>query len=675
MKVTYSWLKDFIDLKIPPQELAKKLTMAGLEVVSLEESAGDFVFDIEVTSNRPDWLSVLGVAGEIGAICGRKLKTANTKEQKLKSKKILPIEISVMDKKDCHFYSGRVICDVKVAPSSNMLKRRLELLGCRSVNNIVDITNYVLFESGQPLHAFDLDKLEGRQICVRRAKPNEKIITIDGQERSLGPEILVIADKDKPVAIAGIMGGRATEVTSRTRNILLESAVFNPTLIRRGRQKLGMQSESAYRFERGACLSSAINASLAAAELILKSASGRPCGYKTLGRSRLASRLINLDSAYAERVLGKEIPIIRIKQILSSLGCQVKFKTKNVLVIEIPDFRQDLKLPIDLVEEVARIYGYEEIPRTIPAVRPNDEILNTRDLVCSIKNTLCGLGLHEVITYGLAERSLFAKSGIKKDTGLVEILNPLSCEQEVLRPTLLASLIRCLAYNLDQQQEYVNIFEVGNIFSNIGNTVQEEPVLAIALCGVHSFLTKQGLIKDDISLLHLKGILEALFIKLGVNDFDFRQDDNQINIVLGQKQAGFMLDLTPQALSNFNIKNRQVFLAEINLKQLFACVDLNRKFLSLPRYPGISRDISFIIKQDVAVKDLLMTIEEQGAPLLHLARIKDYYQGKQIPSGFKGLTISCVYRLKERTLTDEEINPLHNTVCSLLQERFGIKLR
>ncbi|MDD5119770.1 MAG: phenylalanine--tRNA ligase subunit beta [Candidatus Omnitrophica bacterium] len=676
MKITYNWLKDFIDLKVPPFELAEKLTMAGLEVVSLKESGGDFIFEIEITSNRPDWLSIEGIAREVSAICGGTLKTKTPKELKFKNKGILSVPLLVSNKKDCPFYSGRVICGVKVGPSPGWLKKRLELLGCRSVNNIVDITNYILFELGQPLHAFDLDKIEGPQICVRRAMANEKIITIDGKEQLLDPEILVIADKNKPVAIAGIMGGREAEVAIGTRNILLESAVFNPVLLRRGRQKLGLQSESVYRFERGVSLSGAARASFIASDLILSLASGNPCGYKSLGSLKTADRLINLDPAYVKRVLGGAIPAVKMKQILNKLGLVVKVKAKQILSVKVPDFRQDLKLPVDLVEEIARIYGYEKIAQSTPAVVPQEKLLSKRDITCAIKNLLSGLGLHEVITYSLIDRALLAKTGIKTDSEVVEILNPLSCEQEVLRPSLLPSLIRCVAFNLNQQIDYVNIFEIANVFLARPHSVEEEPVLAIALCGVHSFLSKQGLVKDDINILHLKGILEALFNKLKVKDFNFTpQDDGKISILLGQKQAGFMLELSRQALDSVDIKNRQVVLAEVNLKQLFGCIGFEKKFASLPKYPAITRDISFVIKQDIAVRDLLIAIEEKGAPLLRSAKIADYYQGKQIPAGFIGLTVSCVYRLDERTLTEEEVNPLHNTVCSLLEERFGIKLR
>ncbi|MBU0547698.1 MAG: phenylalanine--tRNA ligase subunit beta [Candidatus Omnitrophica bacterium] len=697
MKVTYNWLKDFVNIKLTPKELAEKLTMAGLEVVSLENSGGDFVFEIEITSNRPDWLSIIGVAREISCLTGSKLKAAKPQEVKLKTKGLKSVEISVANKRDCPFYSAMIIREVKVAPSPAWLKKRLELLGCRSVNNIVDITNYILFESGQPLHAFDLDKLGQQSINVRRGRPDEKITTIDGQQRILDHEILVITDNNKPVAIAGVMGGKETEVTNKTSNILLESAVFNPILVRRSRQKLGLQSESAYRFERGVDLEVARIAPLSAQELIRALAFGRPCAYKSLGGAlKSAKPVIRLEMDYISRVLGIKIPVFKIKQILVGLGFAVNTQVKSALLVKAPSFRQDIKSQIDLVEEIARIYGYEKIPLTLPVVKPRQNIPGNRDIVSNIRAILRGLGLQEAITYSLVDRSLLAKSGINKDVQPVEILNPLSEEQEVLRSTLLPSLIRTLAYNLDQQQEYISIFEIANVFYDKVDSAQhpdlsdgpvrasrasrasaqEELSLGIALCGAKSFLIKQGLIKDEVTILHLKGILESLFNKFGVKAYDFRpKEDNQINIVVGQQEVGFMLNLSEQILGSFDIKNRQVILAEVNLGKLFSHINLERTFLGIPKYPAITRDISFVIKDEVSVKELLAAIEAKGSLLLSLAKVVDYYQGKQIPDGFRGLTISCIYRASDRTLTEEEVVPLHNSICALLEERFGIKLR
>lgn len=676
MKVTYSWLKDFVNIKISPQALAEKLTMAGLEVVALEKVGEDFVLEIEITSNRPDWLSVLGIAREVSAIYGLALKEVKPKEPKIKPKDLWPIKISVANKQDCSFYSARIISDIQVGLSPEWLRKRLESLGCRSVNNVVDVTNYVLFEFGQPLHAFDLDKLSQNEIKVRRASVNEKIITIDGQTKLLGPEILVIADSSQPIAVGGIMGGKETEVTLKTRNILLESAVFDPVLVRRGKQRLGLQSESAYRFERGVDPEAVLRASLVAQELILTLTSGKPRGFKSSGKSQMHSPVINLEIAYLNKLLGTAIPLLKAKQILNRLGLLVKIKTQDVLTVKVPSFRQDLKLPVDLVEEVARIYGYGEIPQTFPAVKPSKRILELKDFVGGIKIILAGLGLDETITYSLIDRQLLKKSGINSEVELIEILNPLSKEQEILRPELFPSLLRVLAYNLNQQQERVGIFEIANVFSVQKDTVQEDLLLSISLCGVNAFFTKQGLAKEEITLLHLKGILETSFARLKTKSFDFvQQEDGKISIVINQKSIGFMLDLPEQILSAFDIKNRKVVLAQINLGMLLGSINPEKKFLEIFKYPAIVRDISFVIKESASIADLLAAAKDKGSPLLVSAKIVDYYQGKQIPEGSRGLTLSCVYRLDSRTLTEAEITPVHNQICSLLEAQFGIKLR
>ncbi|MCX5706598.1 MAG: phenylalanine--tRNA ligase beta subunit-related protein [Candidatus Omnitrophica bacterium] len=302
MKVTYNWLKDFVDIKITAPQLADKLTMAGLEVVSLQEKEGDFVFEIEITSNRPDWLSLVGIAREVAALTGRKLKVPQAKSAKYTAGSMQPLAIQVEDKKDCPLYTARIIKDVKVAPSPVWLKKRLELVGCRSVNNIVDITNYVLFELGEPLHAFDLAKLNPEGVIIRRAKNSEKLLTIDGENRQLNSNILVIADREKPIALAGVMGGKDTEVTTGTKDILLESAVFNPVIIRRARQALGIQSEASYRFERGVDLASVEKASLKAARSIQELAGGNQVGYQVKGVTKAQAKNIGLEISKVKKI-------------------------------------------------------------------------------------------------------------------------------------------------------------------------------------------------------------------------------------------------------------------------------------------------------------------------------------------------------------------------------------
>ncbi|TRZ93535.1 phenylalanine--tRNA ligase subunit beta [bacterium] len=676
MKVTYNWLKDFLDIKITPQVLADKLTMVGLEVTSLEPAADDWVLEIEVTSNRPDCLSIIGIAREVAAITGEKLKLPRTDKRPTPKTQYRDFSIDIRDKKDCPLYIARVIQKVEVRPSPDWLKQRLELVGCRSVNSIVDITNYVLFEYGEPLHAFDLDKLGGQKIIVRRAKTKETLTAIDGKSRALDTSALVIADKNQAVALAGIMGGLKTEVGAGTKNILLEAAVFDPLIIRRTRQKFGMQSESAYRFERGINLDIVEAASRRAVELIEKVSAGKCILEKKSGVSGRKQSRVTFDLERAGKVLGVNIPALRAKGILSGLGFKLTTKKKSIFLVDIPGHRPDVKIEEDLIEELVRIFGYERIPTTLPAVKPRIITDNTRDPVSRIKNILVGLGLNEVISYSLIARQLSEKLNIETPEP-IEILNPLSTEQEILRPLLASSLLGCISHNLNHKQDYINIFEVAKVFSRVTSEPREGLHLAIALCGTKPWLFPQGLIKDEAGILHIKGILETIFIKLGIREYSFRVDNNAANIgiYIAAEQVGFLLMANKDVLGRFQIKNKEVVLAELSLDRLFSQVNLLKKFIPLPLYPGIIRDISLLIKEELKVEEIIQMVKEKGRPWIKQASISDYYQGKQIPAGFKGLTISCLYRADERTLTEAEIKPLHAELTVFIQQKFGAQIR
>ncbi|MDD4894645.1 MAG: phenylalanine--tRNA ligase subunit beta [Candidatus Omnitrophica bacterium] len=672
MKVTYNWLKDFVEIKISPKELAEKFTMAGLEVTSLEEKGGDFVFEIEITSNRPDWLSVTGIAREAAAITNSRLKLPAVKKQKKPGAAVVPFIIKVDDRRDCPLYTAKIIRGVKVGPSPDWLRKRLELVGCRSINNIVDITNYILFTYGEPLHAFDLDKLSGNTINVRRAKNGEKITTIDGQEKALSPDILLIADQKRPVAIAGVMGGQDTEVSYATKNILLEAAVFNLIVVRRGRRILGIQSESSYRFERGVNLEAVDSAAWQAVELMQDLAGGDCALAKSAGLNKVKRKSIILSSTAVNKILGLDIALGRIEKILKSLGFNIQAKPKEAFAVKIPSHRPDVTSGIDLVEEIARIYGYENIPQTLPTVRPQVNARDTRDTVSLIKNILVGLGSNEVITYSLTDKDLLKDFGMHEGFEAVEVLNPLSKEQEVLRPSLTPGLATCVAYNLNQRQDYINIFEVAGVFSQLNNLPREELKLGIALCGIKPLLLKQGLIKEPAGLLDLKGMLEVVFTRLGINDYDFKTDGA---VYVAAEKIGLMEKLPGSALEKLDIKNRDVFVAALSLDRLLVHINTGRKFSPLPVYPGISRDISLILKEDISIGDVLGMIKGAAGPLLKDAKVTDYYKGKQIPAGFRGLTISCLYRSDERTLTEAEVSPVHSEVCKLLAGNFAAQIR
>jgi phenylalanyl-tRNA synthetase beta chain len=678
MKVTYNWLKDFVEIKVSPQALAEKLTMAGLEVTALEEKAGDFVFEIEVTANRPDCLSVIGIAREVAAITGKKLilgtRSIQNRGSSIQNRNL---EIKVENKKDCPLYTARIIKDVKVGTSPDWLKKRLELVGCRSVNNIVDTTNYILFTWGEPLHAFDLDKLKDPpNVIIRRASKKEEITTIDGIRRALDENILVIADEDKPVAIAGVMGGKETEVTELTKNILLEAAIFNPIVIRRQRQALGLQSESAYRFERGIDPDIVERSSAEATKIISQIAQGSFVLTKSSGLPKKNKKTINLGLSQINNTLGITINPAKVKGILSNLGFKVQAKRKNIFTVGIPSFRQDVNLTADLLEEVARIFGYTQIPPSTPAVKPQVAVYSIRETVSLIKNILNNLGLNEVITYSLMDKGTAADSQ-GKDSAPIEILNPLSKDQEILRPSLAPSLLRCIAYNLNQKQEYVNIFEIAKVFSSANQGPKEELSLGIALSGVKSwFVFQEGMIKDSVTLLHLKGILEVVFARLGIANYSFsREDENKFSVKIGQDKIGLLLQAEKHILERFDIKNKNVVIAELFLERLWLHRELTKKFSGLPKYPAVYRDISLVVKEEIPTEDILEAIKEKAHPLLKEAKVIDYYKGKQIPAGSKGLTISCLYRSDERTLTEAEITSPHQDIALFLTKEFNAQIR
>lgn len=712
MKVTYSWLKDFVEIKLPPQRLVDKLTMAGLEVKSVEEKDGDFVFEIEITSNRPDWLSVTGIAREVAAITGKKLKSSQVtshlpvlqagkpqgKKMRLEKCYLRHFAINIEDKKDCPLYTARVIEGVKVGPSPEWLKKRLELVGCRSINNIVDITNYVLFETGHPLHAFDLDKIvashqspvtsQGVNIIVRRAKKGEELTTIDGIKRILDENVLVISSDVKNetggrrqaagrlLAIAGIMGGKDTEVTETTKNVLLEAAVFNPVVVRRARQSQGLQSESSYRFERGINRDTVGNAGTRTLTLIRELAGGRCERVVTSGEQKKNLKTIALEVPRVDTLLGVAIQSIKVKRILEALGCTLKAKAKNTFAVAIPSYRQDITGEMDLVEEIARIFGYENIPVSVPALIPQIHVQDQRDIISAIKNVLVGLGLNEAITYSLVDKKLLSyaeQEGVKP----VEVLNPLSVEQEVLRTTLALSLSRCVAYNLNQGQEYVSLFEIAKRFSAINNRIQEEWYLAVALSGTKPFWFSQGRLKDEMGLLHVKGILEAIFERLRIKECTFRPEQGLtlVEVLAKKKCIGYMQRLHRDVLDALDIKSKEVFVAELSLDSLLPLIDMKNKFTPLPLYPAISRDISFILKEGIPIDEVVEVIKNSGGPLLREVNITDYYTGRQIPPGHKGLTVSCLYRSDERTLAETEVGPLHSEASRILAEKFEAKLR
>lgn len=673
MKFTYNWLKDFVEVNLAAKDLADKLTMAGIEVVSLEKKDSDWVFEVEITSNRADLLGVMGIAREVSAITNSKLKDLKFKIKNLKSKNLL--EIKIQDIKDCPLYSARIIKEVKVGPSPTWLKKRLELVGCRSINNIVDITNYILFSLGQPLHAFDLDKIKDNLIFIRRAKEGEKIITIDGKEKNLNPKIIVIADREKPIAIAGIMGAKDSEVTQTTKNILLESAKFDPLLIRRARQSLGLSTESSYRFERDIDINNVKIASDWAVYLIEKIAKGSLVEEKTAGFFQKRRKIITFSFTKANKLLGTELKNKEMENILKRLSFKIEKKSKDKLEVLVPSFRKDINEEIDLIEEIARLEGYERIPLSFAPIKPQLESDFKQKVILEIKNILISQGGYEVINYSLIGSQDLASLNLESGS-IIKIVNPLSNLYQFLRPTLLVGLLNNISKNILIRED-ICIFEIGKIFRE-----NEELFLGIGMCGERTFLTEAGKIQVEFSIFHLKGILELILSRLGIKDFDFIQKDypffvknKGMALEIGGENVGYLGEVSLDICNRFDIKNKAVFLAELNLEKLINFVNLKKRFVPLPLYPGVRRDISIAVREDIPIKEILKKIKEKKLPLLKELWIVDFYRGEKIPLGFKGITLGCLYLSQTHTLTDEEVNSSHNQLCEFLKEEFSAQIR
>jgi len=438
-----------------------------------------------------------------------------------------------------------------------------------------------------------------------------------------------------------------------------------------------VQSESSYRFERSLAPETAQHASWQAIKFIQEFSSGRCVLIGSCGLTKTKKKKIILGVSGVQKILGLNIGAARIKNILTKLEFKLKPKAKDNFTVEVPSHRLDIKSEIDLIEEIARIYGYEKIPKTLPKVSPKIAMAGTEGLVCLTKNILLGLGLNEVITYSLIDRDLLSALGLGKDFSPIEIMNPLSKEQEILRPTVIAGLLGCVANNLNQKQGFINIFETTKVFFGEGASIKEELVLGIALCGTRSLLLQQGMVKEEASLLDLKGILGALFARLGIQDYKFNAKDNPSGalIYVNKEKIGTMTKLPRSILEKFDIKNKDVVVTELSLERLFSYANLKRKFAPLPVYPGISRDISIILREGIVIDDILKAMKEKGSPLLREVKVVDYYKGKQIPSGYRGLTISCLYRSDERTLTEAEVNPINSLVSFVLADKFSAQIR
>ena len=643
----------------------------------------DVIFELEITPNRPDCLSHIGIAREIAAYYDRKVKYPSIEiNETIESINTL-IKVNIDDKERCKRYVGKIVKNVKVQESPEWLKRRIQAMGLNPINNIVDITNFVMFEYNQPMHAFDFDKLKGN-INVRAAKENEEITTLDGVDRVLKNNELVIADEERAIAIAGIIGGDATKIDNETKNIFVEVAYFTPDNIRRTSRELGIFTDSSYRNERGMDIQNLETVVERAVSLIAEVAGGEILS-DTIDRylEKPEKYEISLNLEKLNKFIGKNLSSDEVAKILTNLNIEIKTIGEDKMLLTPPTYRGDLIRPADIYEEVIRMYGFDNIEARMPVMSIESGEENTNFKVSRIiREILREQGLNEVINYSFIPKS--AKELFSFEDGIIEIKNPLSEDMAIMRPSLIYSLVNNIKENLNRNQTDLKIFEVSKTFKNLGSAkdglATEELKVAIALSGREDKnLWNQT--KTDYDFYDLKGYIEYLFERLNINKFNLERakDVNfhpgvSAEIKIGEDVIGIFGELHPTLINNVGIKREKVFFAEINLTKLMKYMKIKVNYESISKYPEVLRDLAITLDKDILVGNMTKDIKKK-VNLVEKIDIFDVYSGDKVEAGKKSVAMSIVLRDKIRTLTDQDIDTAMKNILSLIKDKYNGEIR
>jgi phenylalanyl-tRNA synthetase beta chain len=677
VKVLLSWLREFVDVSGTAEEIAATMSVRGFAVEGIEKMGSDpitdFVIDFEVTANRPDAMSVLGIAREVAAAYDLPLKPAAGIAQPAAAGLRQPADIDVVieNAELAPRYIGAA-ADVKVGPSPDWMQRRLQAAGIRPISNIVDITNYVLLELGQPMHAFDHATLAGAEIRVRTARPGEKLRTLDGQVRELSPEMLVIADAERAIAVAGVMGGADSEVTSSTKTIVFESACFNALSVRRTSKKLGLKTEASMRFERGADLEMPAEAMARALALLEQIGAGRARG-AVVDRypQRRQAFVLRLRRARIRGLLGADIPDADVERILRRLGFDLA-ATDGGWDVVVPTRRVDVLREVDLIEEIARHYGLDQLPITFPALTvpppPLDpRITRTRHL----RGLLTAAGFYEAVTFGFVSEGAAAPFAAEGD--LVPIANPLSENFAVLRPSVLPGLVDAVAHNRRREQRDVRLFEIGNRFSRAAG---ERRAVACAWTGGGTAEHWSGGSRE-VDFFDIKGVVNRVCEAVGVETSiephrePWLAAGRSAAVVSNGARIGVLGQLAPSIAERHGVPaSEPVYVAEIDLDAAEQASSGGRVTIEpLPRFPSVTRDISILVDDTLPSVDVRATIEQAAPPTLVRIREFDRYQGKGVPEGKVSLSLRLTFRSSDRTLTDTEVQSAMDAVLAALTQR------
>lgn len=659
MKVPVAWLREYVEASPSPGDLAKLLVMAGVGIESIEGG----VLDLEITANRADLLSMLGVAREVGVLLRTPVREPQVPPP---SPVALPFPVEVLDPGLCPRYTAREIRGVKVAPSPAWMAERLQAAGVRPINNVVDVTNYVLLETGQPLHAFDLKQLRGGRIVVRRAKPGEKIAAIDAKEYALTPDALVIADAERPVAIAGVMGGRESEIGPSTVDVLIESAQFDPVSIRRTSRRLGLSSESSYRFERGVDYATIDWASRRAVQMIVAVAGGVASqGVVDVSVPAPAQPAARVRPSRVRRVLGLDVSPSRIREILTGLGCLIS-DAEDALTVTSPPGRRDLRIEADYIEEVARVEGYDRIPcdtqlgLSVAVDRPDDRVRE------EARAALAGMGGYEVLTWSFAEAGAANRVPFWSAGPLIPLRDPQGQVDRTLRESLVPGLLKVLETNESYKESLRPVFEIAHVYRRDGKGYGDLEVLGLAVPG---------------DPLGVKGFLETVLRLLGVAYEIVPSSPPPLSafLVAGTsaevRVQGRVVGYLGAPRPGLTGLRGETGVAEVDFVEIAGAARLVAPYREFNRQPPVERDLSIVVADAVAWTDVESTVRSAASPTLESIRFLSEYRGKPIEPSHKGWAFSMVFRAVDRTLTGEEVEAAVQRILKALQGKVGARLR
>lgn len=684
MHASINWLKEYVNFTWTAEELAHRLTMAGIAIEGIEEVNNDKVLALDLTPNRGDCLGIINLAREIGALTGNELSLPEVilEENKQSIHDYIKVKIDAPDL--CPRYTARVVKNVKIQPSPDWMQTRLLSCGVRPINNVVDVTNYVMLECNQPLHAFDYDLLSSaKTILIRRAEVRERITTLDGVDRELNHDSLLITDNGRPVALAGIMGGQNTEIGEQTVNVLLESAFFQNTGIRKTSRLLGLRSDSSIRFEKGTDINGVIHAVDRAAALLQQVAEGEViAGVYDCYPQTVPPKMVLLRPARVNYVLGTSLNPEQVKQYISSLRFGWTDEGGD-LKVQVPSYRPDIDQEVDLIEEVARLYGYENIPAELPLGITTPGGLTPFQKFRDNLASFMASSFYETVNYSFVSARFFDMMRLPQDSPLrdaVRLANPLSEEQSIMRTMLSPGLLETLSRNLARKNSNLALSEMGSVFYPREGAQPEE---VLKLAAVVAGRQEAGWFRSEIDMdfYYLKGIVEKLLDRLGVPDVRWALSEDpsyhpgrSAVMICHNEVLGNIGELHPLVLQNFDIKLRACAF-ELDVHKLFELSQLKVMVEGVPRYPAVERDLAIVVKEDLKAIDALNVIREAGGSLLKNVLIFDVYSGEQVAEGYKSIAFKMTFQAEDRTLTEAEINNSMDQIRAQLGIRVNAVLR